>query len=272
MRHVACCLLSHWNPMVTGRLSKTSNFSCLGVSILLLLLSGCSPISQVLRDGQCRIDAANPYDVLAVDLESQTIELFWHDATGHPFLSLDDVKAHLEERGDSVIALTNGGIYEPGFIPTGLLIQRGETMHPLNLDEGNGNFFLKPNGVFMLREDGARIVESSAVNPGDPAIVYATQSGPLLVREGEIHPAFTPGSKNCRLRSGVGVSTDGTVYLVISNGSTNFYDFAAFFRDTLNSPNALYLDGSISELYAPALGRTDQIGEQYAVILAVIPK
>ena len=89
------------------------------------------------------------------------------------------------------------------------------------------------------------------------------------MRGGRVHPAFTPGSANCRLRSGIGVGPDGTVYLAISNGAVNFHDFATFFRDTLGTPDALYLDGAISELYAPALGRTEVGREKYAGILVV---
>ena len=34
-------------------------------------------------------------------------------------------------------------------------------MRPLNLENGKGNFFLKPNGVFLVSERGARVVASA---------------------------------------------------------------------------------------------------------------
>ncbi len=237
-----------------------------------LTLSGCASLVQSVKNQTCGLNWSRPYDVLEVDLARYDLRLFWKDPQGRPFLTLDRVRAFVAAQGDSLVAATNAGIYEPGYVPTGLYIEDGKLEHPLNLDDGAGNFFLKPNGVFLLTDAGARIVEASAFEAVPGAVRYATQSGPLLVSGGQIHPAFTPGSQNCRLRSGVGVDAHGTVYLVISNGAVNFHDFATFFRDTLGCPDALYLDGGISDLYAPSLGRTGRSGQSYAGILAVLRK
>jgi uncharacterized protein YigE (DUF2233 family) len=37
-----------------------------------------------------------------------------------------------------------------------------------------------------------------------------------------------------------------------------FHEFALLFKDDLKCPDALYLDGSISAVYAPSLGRHDR--------------
>jgi len=37
----------------------------------------------------------------------------------------------------------------------------------------------------------------------------------------------------------------------------NFDTFGRLYRDALGLPDALYLDGKISRLYAPGLGRSD---------------
>lgn len=247
-----------------------------GVLLLVLLLpwplAGCSSLVQSVKNRDCALNAARPFDVVEIDLDRHDVRLFWKQPDGQPFLTLDRVRAWAREQGDSLIAATNAGIYEPGYVPTGLFVEDGLVQHPLNLDDGDGNFFLKPNGVFLLTDTGARIVESSRFEAVAEPVRYATQSGPLLVSGGVIHPAFTPGSTNCRLRNGVGVSAGGKVYLVISNGAVNFHDFATFFKDALNCPDALYLDGAISGLYAPSLGRLEGSSERYAGILGVLLK
>lgn len=241
--------------------------------ILLLCLTmtaGCSSLRQALKNRPCILEPGQPYDILVIDPDVHNIRLYWKDPDGNPFLTLDAVEDWVLAQGDSLIALTNGGIYEPGYVPTGLFIDNGRIAAPLNLRDGEGNFYLKPNGVFALTRQGARIMESSVFDAEEGAVIYALQSGPLLVSDGHIHPAFQDGSRNCRLRSGVGVRVDGTIVLAITNGAVNFHDFATLFRDRLGCPNALYLDGAISTLHAPSLGRFERTRRRYAGIMAVL--
>ena len=88
---------------------------------------------------------------------------------------------------------------------------------------------------------------------------------------GEEHPQFKPSSVSLHVRNGVGVSADGQIaYFAISERAVNFDSFARFFRDGLNTPNALYFDGSISRLYAPELGRSGagfQIGPMVGLVV-----
>ena len=256
------------------KLAKILSFVCNRALTLLLLfsLASCSSLIKSANTQGCGLRADEPYDVVEIDLERHAVRLFWKLPDGTPFLTLERLQTWVTEQGYSLIAATNAGIFEPGYIPSGLFIEDGEVKNPLNLSEGRGNFYLKPNGVFFLTGAGAYIVESSRFESMSEPVRYAVQSGPLLVSAGVIHPRFTPGSKNCRLRSGVGVDADGTVYLVISNGTVNFYDFSIFFRDQLSCPDALYLDGAISELYAPTLGRVVVGQEKYAGILGVMMK
>ena len=197
------------------------------------------------------------------------LELFWKRPDGSHYRTIEAVRRAVEARGDSLAAATNAGIFEPGYLPTGLYVENGRALRAVNRSDGYGNFFLKPNGIFVLTRSGARVVATDELTSVDEPIRHATQSGPLLLRGGAVHPAFTDGSANCRLRSGVGVRPDGGVYLAISNGAVNFHDFATFFRDNLGTPDALYLDGAISQLYAPHLGRT-HADAPFAGILAVI--
>jgi len=244
-----------------------------GLSLwLLVTLASCASLTQAIKNEACSLDPAQPFEVVRVDLNQHDLRLFWKQPDGTPFLTIDRVQDFVKAQGDSLVAATNAGIYEPGYIPTGLYIEDGVEKMPLNLDDGRGNFFLKPNGVFYITDTGAQIVEASRYPAVAKSVRLATQSGPLLVEDGVIHPGFTPGSENCRVRNGVGVTDDGIVYLVLSSGGVSFHDFATFFRDTLGAPNALYLDGGISDLYAPALGRTDASRQKYAGILAVMAK
>jgi len=51
------------------------------------------------------------------------------------------------------------------------------------------------------------------------------------------------------------------VVFAISEEPVNLYEFAVLFRDVLRCPDALYLDGVISSLYAPGLKRSDRKAE-----------
>jgi uncharacterized protein YigE (DUF2233 family) len=127
----------------------------------------------------------------------------------------------------------------------------------VNVDKGEGNFFLKPNGVFLVTAGGAHVVESSQVGRIREKVDLATQSGPLLVLHGKLHPAFKPNSENRLFRNGVGVHSPRKVVFVNSEEPVNFDEFARLFRDQLDCPNALFLDGTVSSLHAQGLNRSD---------------
>lgn len=150
-------------------------------------------------------------------------------------------------------------------------MENGKELAPLNLDDGKGNFFMKPNGVFVLGKSGPAVVASPAyaayaARAGD--VRLATQSGPMLVIDGKLHPRFDPDSPSRYVRNGVGV-LDGKAIFVISNVPVTFHELASYFRDTLHCQNALYLDGSISSLFSAALGRADA-GAPLGPILGVV--
>ena len=99
----------------------------------------------------------------------------------------------------------------------------------------------------------------------------ATQSGPMLVHEGAITTSevMSPTSTWRKIRNGVCVPSPGAVTFVISDSPVTFYEFAGFFRDSLHCREALYLDGTISSLYSPALNREDR-GSDMGPILGVV--
>ena len=95
----------------------------------------------------------------------------------------------------------------------------------------------------------------------------------MLVIDGALHPRFIPGSASRHLRNGVGVDADGgRAVLAISDAPVNFETFARFFRDALGLPRALYLDGKISRLHAPGLGRSDAGWPMGPVLGLVVPR
>lgn len=200
--------------------------------------------------------SADPFTVIAVDTRREQLELFLTDDTGAPFRRLDNLDVWLESHHRQLRFAMNAGMFEPDLSPVGLFVTQGRELKALNLANGRGNFFLKPNGVFFLTQAGPRIVRSTQYSAPADKVLLATQSGPLLLEDGSIHPAFNPASKSKYIRNGVGVRGDEAIF-VISNVPVTFYEFAAYFKDQLHCMDALYFDGAVSSLFAPDLGRRD---------------
>ncbi len=209
------------------------------------------------------------FDVVKVDPRKQELRLYWKDASGQAYGSFDALKDGLSKDGKTLRFAMNAGIFSEDHTPGGLHIENGNELRSLNLKEGEGNFHLKPNGVFVLGAEGASVVNAEDYSQSEQAPSIATQSGPMLVIDGQLHPAFHEGSDNKNIRNGVGVDADGNIWFAISNERVNFYDFASLFRDKLHCPDALYLDGSISAMYLPELERND-VGFGFCGILAVV--
>lgn len=149
-----------------------------------------------------------------------------------------------------LIFATNGGIFFPSYQPLGLYIENGKMLTTLNTSTGEGNFFLQPNGVLYIQNNKAHIIQTDEFIHSKE-IEQAVQSGPMLVLNETIHPAFSKDSQSKYIRSGVGVNKQGDIFFAISNQPVTFYEFALFFKDKLQSTQALYLDGAISEMYIP---------------------
>ena len=190
---------------------------------------------------------------------------------GGPFGTFAALKTALQAQGLTLEFAMNAGMFHEDFTPVGLYVEDGQESHPLVTSAGPGNFGMLPNGVFCI--SGARpfaVIESKAFAAARPACRHATQSGPMLVIGGALHPRFIPGSDSLKYRNGVGVSADGQrAVFVISDDRVNFDSFGRLFRDVLQLPEALYLDGSISRLYAPQIGRDDG-GWPMGPIVAVV--
>jgi prepilin-type processing-associated H-X9-DG protein len=163
----------------------------------------------------------------------------------------------------------NAGMFDEDGRPIGLAIVDGVQKHRINLRKGGGNFHLLPNGVFLVRKDGsAAVVESSKFSSA--GVAYATQSGPMLVIDGKLHPAFERDGTSRLIRNGVGVA-NGRALFVIASDPVSFGKFARFFRDGLKAPNALFFDGSVSSLWDPANGRQDSYTPLGPIVVAIKP-
>lgn len=211
-------------------------------------------------EGPCRAMRFNGQDYALCEITAdQDLRLWLTQPDGRPVATFERLIAGLAP-GETLAFAMNAGMYHADRSPVGLYIAEGRQEAPLRLAASNDNFGMLPNGIFCAHPDGAgfAVIESRAFAARPPACRLATQSGPMLVIDGQLHPRFLPDSDSRNIRNGVGVSADGQrAYFAISRQKVNFHDFARFFRDGLGLRQALYLDGSISRLYAPGLGRRD---------------
>ena len=200
----------------------------------------------------------NMYSICTVDLTTEKLQLFLYDDEGAPFGHFGNIDAALQEQGKSLGFAMNAGMYHEDRAPVGHYVENGKELQRVISNEGPGNFGLLPNGVLCLNEGRAEVFETLAFVDAAPMCQSATQSGPMLVIDGALHPRFLKDSTSRFIRNGVGTSADGrTAIFVISDNTVNFHAFGSLFRDFLNLPNALYFDGNISRLRAPQLGRDD---------------
>lgn len=185
-----------------------------------------------------------------VDPKTQELQLFWKNELGMRFKSIQNLKSHLESKGLSLTFAMNGGMFNKDFSPQGLFIQNNKRITPLDTSAGEGNFYLKPNGVFYITIDNVPSISTTDNFVDSGRVKFATQSGPMLVVDGKIHPAFKEGSTNWNIRNGVGVLPNNKAVFAMSKTEINFYDFAKYFQE-LGCKNALYLDGYVSRMYLP---------------------
>jgi len=210
------------------------------------------------------------YTVCEVQAD-EDLRLF-HAGPDGTYGSFRNVDAALEAEGKALGFAMNAGMYHRDLAPVGLYVEDGVEVSKLITSDGPGNFGLLPNGVFCIGET-FRVIESRTYKKTKPDCRYATQSGPMLVIGGKLHPKLLAGSDSLYVRNGVGVSADGTrAVFAISNDAVNFHAFARLFRDELGLPDALYFDGNISRLYAPQLDRHDGGFPMGPIVGTVVPK
>jgi len=199
-----------------------------------------------------RIDSQDvTFDIIKVGANNtKSIAFYYKDDTNKKINDISTLKSWLKNREKNLVFATNGGIFSKSYTPMGLYIENEKKISEININNGEGNFYLKPNGVFLIQENEAKIVESLSYQDSNDTS-FAIQSGPLLVSQGKTNSLFSKNSQSRYIRNGVGITLDKEVVFAISNAPVTFYEFATFFKESLNCKNALYLDGAISEMYIP---------------------
>lgn len=193
-----------------------------------------------------RVEAIR-YVVCTIDPRIHDLRVAHNRAAGADTVAVADWATGVAN-ADLLLAM-NGGMYRQDGSPLGLLVEDGEVLSPIDSGAGEGNFYLRPNGVFAVAGDGRFLVaETEEFREASPPVRFATQSGPLLIRAGQTHPALSPNGSSRYIRNGVGVRPDGKAVLVISRDPVSLGMFARLFSDNLECRDALYLDGVVSAM------------------------
>lgn len=198
------------------------------------------------------------YLIYVANLDSDEIRMhLYKNKKKQNYFSLDAVKADLELKGLEAKMITNAGMFTPSNEPEGLYIEEGSQTN-FELDtgktQGDANFYLSPNGVFYIDSSNTAHISTTMdfltgkkISTGH--IRMATQSGPMLLINGSIHPKFTSGSSNEKIRSGVGIINEKKIVFAATVDPSNFYSFSMFFKNIFDCRDALFLDGHISQMY-----------------------
>jgi uncharacterized protein YigE (DUF2233 family) len=227
----------------------------------LLLLAACSSVAEpaaTARTGACAVEKFEGAEFTRCTATPgrQTVRT----ALGTPpYRDLGRLAESLGSKRGKVAFAMNGGMYDEAGQPIGYYVENGSLEHRLNRAEGPGNFHLLPNGVFSVEADGWHVRTTDAFAAEirrRPA--FATQSGPMLVIAGRLHPRIAPDGESLHIRNAVGIDPAGRAQFVISNQVVSFGKLARYMRDAVDTPDALYLDGSVSALWDPAGGRLDR--------------
>ena len=245
---------------------RTTLRSCLlGTAWLLAVSLAAQPAAA---DSSCEPQGFenNRYIVCSFDLRAYSLRLFWRDENGEPYAGF--ARLPRDPAGDCAVFAMNAGMYKNDLSPVGLYIESGRTLMRASTAGGPGNFHMKPNGVFYFDDKSAGVLTTEDFLARRPKAAFATQSGPMLVIGGRIHPRFLKDSTSRKIRNGVGVRDRHTAIFAISEAPVTFWEFARLFRDGLKIKDALYLDGSISSLHAPGLNRSDRLFRMGPIVAA----
>ncbi|MEY4484526.1 MAG: hypothetical protein RL693_1978 [Verrucomicrobiota bacterium] len=215
------------------------------------------PSSQAVDYGEVLVNGKR-VTVCRVKILKEKLQLFLQDDKGQPLKSFTGINNWLAPQGKKLTFAMNAGMYHGNLSPVGLFVSEGKPYTELNTANAEGNFFLKPNGVFLITSSGAQVIETSEYPKVKEPIILATQSGPMLMRKGVIHPAFNQSGTSRLYRNGVGVPSPDIAIFAISEEPVNFYEFTTMFRDLLQCPDALFFDGTVSSLFSTHLNRNDK--------------
>jgi uncharacterized protein YigE (DUF2233 family) len=119
---------------------------------------------------------------------------------------------------------------------------------------------MRPNGVLYISGELGGVLETTSFLKQKLRPEFATQSGPMLVINGRLHPRFARSGGSRKFRDGVGSFDANTLLFAVSEDEVSFGEFGRLFRDKLECKNALFLDGgSVPSIYSPELGRRSNL-------------
>ena len=235
------------------------------IRALLVLLAALVALPATAMSGKavltCRDTEydGNRYSVCETDTTHSDLRLFLRDEGGAILGQFSAINRLLQGEGKELGFAMNAGMYHADRAPVGHYVENGTEQMRVIANAGPGNFGLLPNGVFCIRPGRADVIETRTFLRLAPDCAFATQSGPMLVIDGALHPRFLVDSTSRFKRNGVGTNANGSrAFFVISKDAVTFYEFGSFFKDALGLPSALYFDGKVSRLYAPSLERNDR--------------
>jgi uncharacterized protein YigE (DUF2233 family) len=236
-------------------MTVAENFSKIGLAFLIFLVPEASICAESAPCQPVTYEHSE-YTVCEVDLRRESVKLFWKKPDGHPYEYLSSLPRALGNHSRRLLFATNGGMYHPDNSPVGLYVEEGRELVRANTSVGPGNFHMRPNGVFYLTGEVAGILETRSFIKQKPQVDFATQSGPMLVIDGEVNARFIRYGGSRKYRAGIGSRGRNLVVFAISESEVSFGEFAHLFRDELRCNNALFLDGgSATSFYSPVLGR-----------------
>ncbi len=205
----------------------------------------------------------NTYNVFTIKINSVVL-------SGFDIVSNVNYEEHSEVMNsiDSDLSFfaINASISDSLCSPVGYFVKDYRQINPINLNGGLGNFYLKPNGAFIVTNNDVVICESSKISQYS-RIRLGIQSGPMLLVEEEINPQFNPNSVNKYIRCGVGIyeNSKGDKFLVfaLSKNPITFFEFANLFKEKYNCTNALCLESSNCVINLPDVTEQSEFYGKY---------
>ena len=161
------------------------NFSKLGLALFAFLILAVSVSAETAPCQRVTYEHSE-YTVCEVDLRRQSVRLFWKKPDGYPYEYLSSLPRALGDHSLHLLFATNGGMYHPDNSPVGLYVEEGRELVRANTSAGPGNFHMRPNGVFYVTGEVAGVLETRSFIKQRPQVDFATQSGPMLVIDGEV--------------------------------------------------------------------------------------
>jgi uncharacterized protein YigE (DUF2233 family) len=211
------------------------------------------------------------YTLCGFDTRTDKLALYDLDASGKPYGGFVVLRDALLAQGKELTFAMNAGMFGKDQKPIGYYVEGGKLLHAMNHADGPGNFHLKPNGIFYVAGQKAGVMETEAFARSGIKPDLATQSGPMLLINGALHSQILPSGTSIKIRNGVCVNDGNKVLFAISDDFVTFYQFATMFRDGLHCKNALFLDGSVSSLYAPEIKRGDYLSTLGPMVGVTLP-